>query len=168
MKKIALISALLISSVASAHDNFNNFNPYFFNNGFNNSFWNDVNRQFRDFDYQMRQMQESQKSFGTQSRNYFDEESNNYILEIKVKGLDKDNFDVETEDGIIKVKGKRIFENRRGNDTYKSSSSFSHSTSLPEDADVDNVDAKFENDTLTITIPKLAEPKPKSKKVEIK
>ena len=163
MNTSKLLLALLITTAVSAHEP---FNRGFFHPGFNQNIWHDFDRQFREFEQKMRRAQYQQPSFATQSRNYFDANNHQYVIEIKVEGLDKDNLEISTEDGVISIRGKKVIKRQSGNNTARSSSSFSQSLSLPEDADADNIQAKFEDATLRITLPKLA-PKPKTQTIEI-
>ena len=161
----ALALSALLASAAQA-----NFNPYYPTApGFGSNFWHDIDRQFKEFDSRMRHMQRNNNnSFGTQSRRYIDTENNNYVIEILVSGLDKDDLEIVAKDGQISIRGKRVIEKQAGNNRAKSSSSFSQSFSLPNDADGDQVSAKFEDHKLIVSIPKLAAPKPAERVIEIK
>lgn len=162
--KTKLLLALLISTSVSAYEP---FNRGFFHPGFNQNIWHDFDRQFREFEQKMRQAQYQQQGFATQSRNYFDQDNNQYVIEIKVDGLDKDNLEINTEEGMINIRGKKVIKRQSGNNTARASSSFSQSLSLPEDADTDDIQAKFEDSILRITLPKLSAPKPKTQTIEI-
>ena len=158
MYKLLLTSVLLISSaMINANDR----------NSFNNNIWYDFNKQFEQFEQRMNQMQ-SQNNFGTQSRRYFDKENNNYVIQISVDGLNKENMEIITKDNIISIKGKIKIQRRLGNNLSTSSKSFSQSFSLPNDADDSNINANFKDKILTVSIPKLEEPKPTVRKIEIK
>ncbi len=158
MYKLLLTSVLLISSaMINANDR----------NSFNNNIWYDFNKQFEQFEQRMNQMQ-SQNNFGVQSRRYFDKENNNYVIQISVNGLNKDNMEITTKDNIISIKGKIKIQRKSGNNSSTSSKSFSQSFSLPNDADDSNINASFKDRILTVSIPKLAEPKPAVRKIEIK
>ncbi len=156
MYKLLLTSVLLISStLINANDR---PQSRFSDNSFNKNIWNDFNKQFEQFEQRMNQMQ-SQNNFGTQSRRYFDKENNNYVIQISVDGLNKENMEIITKDNIISIKGKIKIQRRLGNNLSTSSKSFSQSFSLPNDADDSNINANFKDKILTVSIPKLEEPK---------
>ncbi len=166
MNKVIPALVLSMATVTAAQAN---FNPYYPGApGFNSNFWHDIDRQFKEFDSRMRHMQRNSNSgFGTQSRRYIDTENNHYVIEILVSGLDKDDLEIVARDGQISIRGKRVIEQQVGNNRAKSSSSFSQSFSLPNDADGDQVSAKFEDGKLVVSIPKLAAPKPTERVIEI-
>ena len=165
MNKLLLIFALLISTTLSAH---NPFHSDFFHHGFNDGFWRDFDRQFQQIDRQINQLKKSGNSFSTQSRQYFDEKNNNYVVQIVIDGLTKDNIDISTTNNMITIKGSHKIEKQSTSGTSRSSRSFTQSFSLPRDADQDNIDASFDNNILTISIPKLDQPKPLVQKITIK
>ena len=94
-----------------------------------------------------------------------------YIYNFTIPGVDKDNIKVTIDDNILTVKGERKFEKDLKKDDYEVVESFygvfERSLSLPEDADVDNIEAKYENGVLKLTIPKNQEKK-SAKQIEIK
>ena len=148
MYKLLLTSVLLISStLINANDR---PQSRFSDNSFNKNIWNDFNKQFEQFEQRMNQMQ-SQNNFGTQSRRYFDKENNNYVIQISVDGLNKENMEIITKDNIISIKGKIKIQRRLGNNLSTSSKSFSQSFSLPNDADDSNINANFKDKILTVS-----------------
>ena len=69
---------------------------------------------------------------------------------------------------MITIKGSHKTEKQSASGATRSSRSFTQSFSLPRDADQDNIDASFDNNILTINIPKLDQPKPLVQKITIK
>ena len=165
MNKLLLIFALLISTTLSAYSP---FHSDFFHHGFNDGFWRDFDRQFQQIDRQINQLKKSGNNLSTQSRQYFDEKNNNYVVQIVIDGLTKDNIDISTTNNMITIKGSHKIEKQSTSGTSRSSRSFTQSFSLPRDADQDNIDASFDNNILTISIPKLDQPKPLVQKITIK
>lgn len=139
MKKILTIVALFISTAISAHYN-NRSN--FFNDGFLSNF----ERQFQEFSQQITRLQ-----YYPQLKQYFDKDSNTYILEIKAQGIDKNNLAIETTSNRITIKSKQT----KNTNNARSSSAFSFTTSIPDDADADNMTIDFKDNVLKISIPKL-------------
>lgn len=74
-----LLPILLISSAINANNDL-------FGNDFNHNVWRDFEQQFRQFDYKTNQIQNS-SNFSAQSRKYFYNQTNSYIIQIKVSGL---------------------------------------------------------------------------------
>ena len=162
MNKILPIIALLASTLASAHGP---FQSGFFNQGFNDGFWRDFNRQFQQLDHEINRLQYSANRFNPQSRQYFDKGSNSYVVEIKISDLDKANLDVSTNQNRLLIKGTHSSEKNSDNQSSRSSSSFSHSLSIPSDGDKDNISTDFKDGILKVSIPKLDKPISQIKKI---
>ena len=148
-----LLPILLISSTISAHSDL-------FGHDFNHNFWRDFEQQFRQFNDRIKPIKNS-SNFVSQSRNYFDNQTNNYIIQIKVNGLNKENLDISTNDGSIVIKGGIQKVQNTDQSSSTSSGSFFQSFTLPHDVNIDNINASFSNNILNISIPKLKQPKPK-------
>jgi len=164
MNKILPIVVLLASTLASAHGP---FQSGFFNQGLNHGFWRDFDRQFQQLDREMNRLQHSANRFSSQSRQYFDKDNNSYVVDVKLSGLGKEDIDISTNKNRLTIKGVRNSEKTTDNQSAKSSTSFSHSMSIPRDGDTDNISADFKDGTLTVSIPKLDKPKPQVKKITI-
>lgn len=85
-----------------------------------------------------------------------------YELELQIPGWKKELVSIEIEDQVLRISGKKE-ENKeeskdRGRYTRKEffSNSFKRNFSLPDDLDLDQIKAQFENGILSITLPKLA------------
>ncbi len=165
MKNILTAFALLISTALSAHGL---SQSDFFNNSFNNGgFWRDFNQQFQQIDHEMNRLKHSVNRFSSQSRQYFDKDNNSYIVEVKLSGLGKKDIDISINNNMLTIKGVRNSEKSSTNQSAKSSTSFSHSMSIPRDGDKDNINADFQDGVLMVSIPKLDKPKPQVKKITI-
>ncbi|MFN4082053.1 MAG: Hsp20/alpha crystallin family protein [Bacteroidia bacterium] len=96
---------------------------------------------------------------------------NNYEIEVAAPGLKKENFEVHVENGILTISGKTEKENEEKNKNYTrkefSSRSFSNSFTLPENADADNIGAKYDNGVLHLTINKKQKETPAKKQVSV-
>ena len=159
MNKILLIIALLASTLVSAHGPFQS--------GFNNGFWRDFDQQFQRLDHEINRLQYSANRFNSQSRQYFDKDSNSYVVEIKISGLGKSDIDISTNKNMLIIKGASSSEKTSTNRSARSSSSFSHSLSIPSDGDKDNISADFNDGVLKVSIPKLDKPISQIKKITI-
>jgi len=164
MRKILPIIALLASTLVSAHGP---FQSGFFNQGFNNGFWRDFNQQFQRLDYEMNRLQHSANRFNSQSRQYFDEDSNSYVIEVKLSGLGKEDIDISAHKNTLVIKGVHHSETISDNQSTRSSTSFSHAISIPRDGDKDNIGADFKDGVLKVSIPKLDKPRPQVQKITI-
>lgn len=164
MKKVFIVSAMLLSSAVVAH---NPFQSNFFHPGFNDGFWRDFDRQFQRLDYEMNRLKNSVNSISSQSRQYFDQENNNYVVEVKISGLDKDDVNIATNKNMLIIKGQKNQEKKSQSNSSRSSSSFSHAMSIPRDGDKDNINAEFKDGKLVVTIPKLDQPKSQIQQIKI-
>lgn len=151
MKTSLLLITLLLSNITHAHQ---------FHHRTDN-FWRNFDRQFQMLD-RMSALRKSQ--FQSQSRRYFDSKNNSYVIKIHSTAFDKNDIKIEQQDQVLIVQGNK----KDSGKNHYNNSSFYNAFTLPDDADSDNIDAKFEKDTLTITIKKLKTPtKPKAKTINI-
>jgi len=108
------------------------------------------------------------KSFTPAVNEKIDEKG--YHLEVDLPGVKKEDVEISVNDGILTISGERKLEKKEEKENYTRIESFfgrfERSFKLPADADVDNIEAKYENGVLKIFIPK--KQKPAGKKIEIK
>lgn len=99
------------------------------------------------------------------------ENDSNYTLEVLAPGYDKKNFDVQVENGTITISNKIENESEDTNEGYTRrefyQSSFSRSFRLPKNINTDNIEAKYDNGILTLSIPKSEEVR-KTRQISIK
>jgi len=111
---------------------------------------------------------EKVKSFTPAVNEKVDEKG--YHLEIDLPGVKKENIEISVNDGILTISGERKLEKKEEKENYTRIESFfgrfERSFKLPSDADLDNIEAKYEDGVLKIFIPK--KQKPEGKKIEIK
>lgn len=104
------------------------------------------------------------------------ESKKDYVIEVDVPGVDDKDVTLEILDDKLFVQGEKSHRKEDKNDkegyhlVERSYGSFRRVLNLPGDADRDNVDARFKNGVLEITIPKkeLKKPEEKGRKIEIK
>lgn len=98
------------------------------------------------------------------------EKDNNYHIEMDIPGFDKKDINIEVKDGYLTVKATKENNEENSDKNYlrreRSYGEYQRSFALG-DADIDNIDAKFDNGILLITIPKQGENQTK-KTIEIK
>lgn len=90
----------------------------------------------------------------------------------ELPGVEEKDIDISVADQMLTISGekKSEYEHKEG-DRYRSERSygkFSRSISLPFDIDANKVEAKYDKGVLTLTIPKPAEAKMKTRKIAIK
>lgn len=101
------------------------------------------------------------------------EDEKAYVLEAELPGYSEKDIDVHIDNHVLKISSvaeaeKETKEEKQGNYLIKERvyRSFERSFTLPEGIDEGNIQAKFNNGVLKITMPKLPEKQPK--KIDIK
>ncbi len=93
-----------------------------------------------------------------------------YYLEVDLPGVKKEDIDISINEGVLSISGERKLEKKEEKDNYTRIESFfgrfERAFKLPNDADLENIDAKYENGVLKIFIPRKA--KAEGKKIEVK
>lgn len=95
------------------------------------------------------------------------EDEKNFKFELAAPGLEKKDFKVETDNGTLTISSEKEKESKEEKENYFrkefSYSSFSRSFQLPENSLPEQIDAKYENGILKLTLPKkevtIAKPK---------
>lgn len=103
------------------------------------------------------------------------EKNTNFVVQLAVPGLSKENFSIEVEENILKISAEVSSENEENKteDEIKYTrkefnyNSFKRSFTLPENVNVESVNASYENGVLEITLPKKEEEKALKRMVEI-
>jgi len=94
-----------------------------------------------------------------------------YHIEIDLPGIKKENVEINVEDNVLTISGKREFKEEVKEENYykieSSYGSFSRSFTLPEKVDIENIKATSTDGVLEVTIPKLKVITDKVKKIEI-
>jgi HSP20 family protein len=96
------------------------------------------------------------------------ERAEDFKIDLAVPGMDKKDFSVEVDNGILTVSGERKEENMEENEKLTRREfhygSFKRTFSLPESANPDSVSASYKDGVLSLTIAKREESKQKPKK----
>ena len=90
-----------------------------------------------------------------------------YIITMDVPGMDKDKINVEIKGGMLVVSGERRSETQdnKNNQYYRkerSFGSFMQAIPLPGDAQADQIEAKYKNGVLTVTVARVKKEEKKS------
>ena len=99
------------------------------------------------------------------------ESANDYQISVELPGVKPDQVQVELEDKVLKISGEKVREEQEGIEyryRERAVGSFSRSFRLPEDADNNNVSAKFELGLLNVTIQKQAQVQPRKIEIQVK
>ena len=100
------------------------------------------------------------------------EDDNNLFVHAELPGLSKEQVKVSVnEDKLLTIQGEKKKEEKKEDKSYirteRNYGSFTRSFSLPDYIDADNINAKFENGVLELSLKKIEPPKPKEIEVKI-
>ncbi len=95
-----------------------------------------------------------------------------YYIEVDLPGVKKEDVDINIEENILTISGKRKLRKEVKEENYYKIEStygtFTRSFTLPQKIDLDKIEATTHDGVLEITIAKQKELVNKSKKIEIK
>lgn len=90
-------------------------------------------------------------------------EDGRYVVTLDIPGMDKDTIDVQVKNGSLVVSGKRSMQKENKGDRFysqqRSFGQFMKTLALPDDAQTDQVDARYEKGVLEIIIGREAKSK---------
>ena len=95
----------------------------------------------------------------------FSEDGKAFHLSVDLPGMKKEDVTVELKEGVLTVSGKREASRREGGFSEKRYGSFQRSFTLPKLGDSTNVQAKFDNGVLNITV--IKKEAAQAKKIEV-
>lgn len=101
------------------------------------------------------------------------EQPNEYLLSLAAPGMKKDDFKIDIDGNMLTISSEKEENKEEKNKKFTrkeySYSSFSRCFSLPEEIKQENIDAKYADGILTITLPRKEEAKkPAVKKIAVK
>lgn len=92
------------------------------------------------------------------------------IAEVELPGIDPDKVEVSVEDSTLTITGSREFSNEVKEESFhrveRRYGSFTRAITLPQTADTEKVQARFDKGVLKVEVPKVEKAKPK--KIEVK
>jgi len=96
-----------------------------------------------------------------------------FVVRAELPGFRKEDLSVEVVDGILTVTGHQKTDAKPGQKengaaTTTQERRVSRAISVPENLDLDKIQAAYENGVLTVTLPKREEVKPKQIAIEVK
>ena len=96
------------------------------------------------------------------------ENEKGFNVELSAPGFSKKDFKIDVEDDFLTISAEKEQEKNESNDRFTrkefSSTSFSRTFSLPQNADENHIDAVYNNGILQLNIAKRENDKPLSKK----
>lgn len=94
------------------------------------------------------------------------------VVRADVPGVNKDDLNIEVDDGVLTLSGERRAQNEENGDGwYRSERSygrFERSIPLPEGVDANQCEATFNDGVLEVTLPAPKEQERKAKRIEIR
>lgn len=100
------------------------------------------------------------------------EREKEYVVTAELPGLDEKALEVKVSGNTLSIRGQKEEERKEERENYRMSErrygSFQRALRLPEDVDLDKIDARFAKGVLTVTLPKSEEALNKQKKIEVK
>lgn len=95
-----------------------------------------------------------------------------YHVEVDLPGVKKEDINVDIKDNVLTISGERKTKTEiKEKDYYKKESTygkFQRSFTLPDNTDIENIEANSEDGVLEVVIPKLKKEDKESKKIEVK
>ncbi len=95
-----------------------------------------------------------------------------YYIEVELPGVKKEDINIDIDENTLTISGERKIKEEHKEDTFYKVESyygkFERSFALPEDVDVDKIEAEFKDGVLEIKIPKVVKVENKPKRIEIK
>lgn len=97
---------------------------------------------------------------------------NEYVVCVEVPGLDEQDVQLQVSpDGTLMISGEKRQENSRNQQDFqymeRSYGSFQRSISLPQDADMEGIEAEFRNGLLTIVAPRMEKERQQMRQIPI-
>ena len=95
-----------------------------------------------------------------------------YYIDLEVPGVEKEDIQINYENGVITVNGERKrFREHQKDKIHKAefvAGKFSRNFKVPREVESNAINALFENGILEVSVPKAESSKPKKVKIEVK
>ncbi|MBL8040210.1 MAG: Hsp20/alpha crystallin family protein, partial [Chthonomonas sp.] len=99
------------------------------------------------------------------------EKDGKYVVRASMPGINPDNIELTVENDILTIRGttqhEAEFKDAKVYRREVSSGSFTRSIHLPENVDVDAVEATFADGIVSITMPQVIEQKPEPRRIAL-
>lgn len=101
-----------------------------------------------------------------------EEKDDAFELTAEVPGMKKDEINIDIRDHTLTFRGEKKLEEEKKDKNYtvceRCYGEFTRTFTLPDNVDIDKIDAKYDQGILMLIIPKKEEAKPKEIKVTVK
>jgi HSP20 family protein len=98
------------------------------------------------------------------------EEPRQFVVRADLPGVTSKDIEITAEKGVLALRGSRQFEQKSDDGHYsrieRVSGKFVRTFTLPENVATDQINAKFKDGVLELTIPKIAKPEPRRIEVQ--
>lgn len=95
-----------------------------------------------------------------------------FEITAELPGMNKDEINIEVQDGVLTLKGERKYEKEEKEAGYhiceRSYGTFQRAFTLPENVKADDIEAEYKDGILRLGLPKAEPQKPKEIKVEVR
>ena len=102
----------------------------------------------------------------------FSETDGSYKISAELPGMDNKDIELTLADNVLTLKGEKKEEREEKDQGYylseRSYGTFQRSFRLPNDVDAAKIDTQFSKGVLTVNLPKSADAKAKTRKIEVK
>jgi HSP20 family protein len=93
------------------------------------------------------------------------EEAKQFVVHADLPGVTAKDIEITAEKGVLALRGSRNFEQKTDDGHYsrieRVTGKFVRTFTLPENVATDQINAKFKDGVLELTIPKIAKPEPR-------
>lgn len=97
------------------------------------------------------------------------ENDDEFIVEMELAGVKKENVVIDTENGALNIEAERIKDDKlKYNRDELYTGKYKRSFVLPDNVDTEGIEAGLSHGILTITIPKIVDEAKKKKQIVIK
>ncbi|MGC9309144.1 MAG: Hsp20/alpha crystallin family protein [Candidatus Nanoarchaeia archaeon] len=96
----------------------------------------------------------------------FKEGKNEFVIQVELPGVNREDINLDVTDTGIEIKAEKKTRAKKEGEYTKQYAGFYQAFDVPENADLENIDATYRNGVLTITLPKIA--KKNKKTIQIK
>lgn len=99
------------------------------------------------------------------------EDTDQIVVRLEVPGLDKNDLNIEVQDGSLIVRGEKRFERESSEGRYRvlqcAYGSFQRAVPLPVDVVADQAGATYKNGVLRVALPKAKKEEPKTTTIKV-
>lgn len=100
------------------------------------------------------------------------EDDHSYKVEVEMPGMGEEDIQISVSGNVLKIEGEKTTSRKNEKKNYVSREisygRYERSIALPESADIDKASASFKKGMLWVEIPKKANSKNKTHKIEVK